>query len=908
MPAIGLEWGRLLSLLYLPGEAGWVEVRALPLPGSRRMEALKAFQSWPPDFSGDDPDDLTQTGFGSEYEIYFGVMLRPQQGNSRKSALVGGSTCWMELDLAGSSVLPGVSKEEILQMPPSELRQYAAALWMDVRAECEALELMPTACVYSGQGIHVYFGLTKTRGTSWIEQGNKALAKLFKRFGAEQTVFDCTRILRIPGTQHRKNVDRVLPVELWYEAEVRIDVVAIEAWFTAEEPRKLPQAMQQAFEQGLAAWTPSANDLRLIVQAWERGDRNRKSMAVGGWLASNGVPMIAALGFIEQVCREAADDEEDNRRGAVEAAYVRFEQGLPVLGFGTLKQMLPQLEGRGRHLLGALKPSGPTAEGEADALPLMPPNYRVNEAGQLERVEITEGRLGPIEKIELYASRWLEVRGSATDLADGTAYLTLAWMLPNGEVAEQRIAMGEAVTRGGLLALGRQMAPIDELNAAKMTRYVQDCVSWNLQRFEASAVSHRLGWHGQRFVLPGGSVEVMGVAGAAWEPVGQAEGWLEAVQAILSWGVTPALVVAALSAAAPMVRASGATKNPVVALSTTSHTGKTTAVRFALSLWADPNYNEALYFDSTSRNGPGAVLMTRQDLPVAFDDHQRYQDHEVGEFLHLLAGGAEKQRSRRDGSERQARRWRGVGILTGETSALRETIGTGAVNRLLELEDLPLGAAQGPEGYARARVLEDGSSHYGTAREQLLEAMASMDVREAVVGWGGGAVEQGAPSDMQSLCGLVAFGILALGRLVDRPVDNLVESTMAYLAGVLVNQRERHGSKALRALAALRSVLAANATADQFGDAAEEIYEGNGKGLLAFKRGWVWYVNPTSREIERVLRVYGGLDAQLSEWARMGLIEVEVDKDKRRFKVKKIFRGAQSRYVGLLPEAEKEDI
>lgn len=869
--------------LRLPEERGFLEFRALP-------SKKQSWQEWPP------PENFDGLYEFHHEEIYFGVLLRDtRKGNA--THVRQGSVAWLELDLAGSLYLPDWDKKSVKQAPPEILRRSAEQLWADLEPEARELGLPPLAAVYSGQGLHVYWGLTTPQEGKWLEGLNKSLIKLFRSYNPEESAYDRARILRVPGTCHSKNPQRPLPVELLYLGDERLPRERLEAILQVEDPPALPPSLERATRAGLSPWEPSEHDLRLLVEHWHVGERNQKAMAFGGWCASHGVPEKVALDLVERICREAGDEEPANRRSAVANSYRRYQQGLSILGFSSLRKMVPGLGGKGRVSLGVLSASESEAlEGAVPGESLsLPPEYRLDEAGRLVKVEVRSTRWGIVEDIELLAPRPIGVREVYTDLATGEKYLRLFWPDLDGTVVERLVPMGEAMTRQGLLRLAAQGLPVDEPNAAQLSRFLQMYLSHNRWALPHRRVTSHLGWQGETFILPGGEVEVLEVDPEPWRPRGNLEGWLEGLRALLSWGVTPALIAAALSATAPLVRAARLVKNPILALSTTSHSGKTTAVYFALSIWGSPEYNETLYLEDATVNGLMGRMMARQNLPLGLDDLQRYDDRKVGELVHLLSGGAEKARLKRDGSERLARRWRGVALLTGEVSALRETLGSGAVNRMVEMDDYPLGVGKGPEGAERSRILREAAQHWGQARTPLLELYADLNVREVIDVLGRLALETDAPADMTDLCGLVGLGVQILQVLGGWEGESQDEAAVVYLARSLVELRERHGSLAGRAMEALRDFLRSYAGAgDQPTDEIRVREE-----LQAFYKGGVWFINPNGQEVERVMRRYGGLEVHLPEWARAGWIEVEQVGGRRQYKPLVRYKGERYRWVAV---------
>lgn len=898
------------SRLRLPEERGFLEFRALPV--HPRLKPQQNWQEWPPPEGFDG-----EYAFGGEYEVYYGVLLRTRrQGGGQH---VGpGSVAWAEFDLGGSQYLE-VSKAEAKNLPPGVLREAANRLWLDLYDELEGLELRPLAAVYSGQGVHVYWGLSETRSPAWLERANKALIKLLAGYNPEKSPYDRARILRVPGTVHRKNPARPLPVELLYLGETRHDPEKLEGLLELEEPKPLPQALERAVREGTSLWVPSDHDVKLLLEGWNEGGRNQLAMGLGGWCAAHGVPEKVALDLVERICRETGDAEVANRQGAVAASYRRYFAGLPTLGFASLKRKIPGLEGKGRVSLGVLSPSASDARAEevGGQTATLPPEYRLDAGGQLVKVRFRTTRFGVIEEYSELAPKPLEVRGLLTDLSTGAEHYRLGWTREGGEVVERTLSRAAAATKAGLLALAEAGAPVNETNAALLTQYVQRYAAYNAAALPHAFVTTRLGWHGgiaigdgatprpgDRFVLPGGEVEVLGVDERGWKPAGSLEGWLEGLSALLSWGVTPALVAAALSAVAPFVRSLRLNKNPILALTGASQSGKTSAIQFAISIWGDPAYNRSLYVDEGTPNGVMGRLMTRQDLPFALDELQRFDDTALGGLVYALASGAEKVRARRDGAERSAGSWCGVAFLTAETPAVRRSLRDGAVNRLIELSDPPLGLGRSPEGEARLRALQRGMRHYGQARSPLLELMRGLEVEELVAGLAEAAKAAGCPGDMAPAVALAGLGVQLLdvlaggGHGLDGPV-------VVYLAERLAAMRSAQGSLGARALAAFWGLVAAYRPDELASLHDEEEVRGPNRDLIAFREGRIWFINPGSKEVARALEEFGGLDAQRREWDQRGWLARPAGDD-RNLTWSKSCRGIKTRWTAVYAHSQEE--
>jgi hypothetical protein len=101
------------------------------------------------------------------------------------------------------SVLRGASRKKIAF-------KASQVVWADFDAGLPELPLEPTTLVQTSEGrFHAYWKLGKVCSSqNTLEQTNKALAQ---SFGADMSGWDCTQLLRVPGTMNLKR-DQATPV------------------------------------------------------------------------------------------------------------------------------------------------------------------------------------------------------------------------------------------------------------------------------------------------------------------------------------------------------------------------------------------------------------------------------------------------------------------------------------------------------------------------------------------------------------------------------------------------------------------------------------------------------------------------------------------------------------------------
>jgi len=153
--------------------------------------------------------------------IFFGIQAR-RDGGGKKVDVTQVRTLWADLDFKG----------------------YAEGREGAFRA-MEAFPLRPSVVVESGNGFHLYWYLTTAiEPSATIEQ---LLGRLYQRLGADKSVLDLSRVLRVPETFNNKTTPAKLARVYHAEYEVVYTLADFEALLPAPvEPERV-------------AWSPPAD-------------------------------------------------------------------------------------------------------------------------------------------------------------------------------------------------------------------------------------------------------------------------------------------------------------------------------------------------------------------------------------------------------------------------------------------------------------------------------------------------------------------------------------------------------------------------------------------------------------------------------------------------------------------------
>ncbi len=173
----------------------------------------------------------------------------------------------------------------------------------------------------------------------------------------------------------------------------------------------------------------------------------------------------------------------------------------------------------------------------------------------------------------------------------------------------------------------------------------------------------RLGWHGNIFVTPNGSIGeaeelVVFQNSHATEPAysesGTANEWRDSV-AELAAGNTRLVFALSVAFAGALAEIAGEDSGGFH-LRGASSSGKSTALKLAASVWGNPSTYVRLWRGTV--NGLEGLATLHNDSLLILDEIGQIDPNSAGEAAYLLANGQGKARASRNGLARSAQRWR----------------------------------------------------------------------------------------------------------------------------------------------------------------------------------------------------------------------------------------------------------
>lgn len=303
--------------------------------------------------------------------------------------------------------------------------------------------------------------------------------------------------------------------------------------------------------------------------------------------------------------------------------------------------------------------------------------------------------------------------------------------------------------------------------------------------------TQRVGWHSNSFVMPDdcyGADErdtLLLQSATAHEHSFRQSGTLQSWQQnVARYAIGNSRLALALSAAfaGPLVGPCSA-EGGGLHFKGASSTGKSTALHVAGSVWGGGDANGYVRSWRATANGLEGVALGHSDTLLCLDELSQLAAKDAGEAAYMLANGAGKSRSTRDGSARKASKWRVLFLSSGEIGLADKVAEDGrgrklAAGQQVRIVDVAADAGAGMgmfenlHGFASAEVLarhlrSATQQHYGVAAREYLGAIVPdiEDLRKQIATIMKAFCEQYVPAGADGQVERVAqrFALVAVG-------------------------------------------------------------------------------------------------------------------------------------------------
>jgi len=437
------------------------------------------------------------------------------------------------------------------------------------------------------------------------------------------------------------------------------------------------------------------------------------------------------------------------------------------------------------------------------------------------------------------------IGGRTIDVYTGEAKRQVVWRGPSGwcsRVIERRTIMDASK----IVTLTNLEAPINSNTSGQMVSYLSDFEAENSHRFPVVRSAARMGWQPDGgFLLPDVFYAVSDEASSnfaltppsgletlssGWTTAGSWEEWVEAMGLVSSF---PYMYIATYAgAAAPLL---SILKIPgfVVDFSGETSGGKTTALRFAASVWGRPaeSYPTAMYSWDATKVWIERTSGFLNNLPLILDETKRARHPRiVRDVIYDFCQGQGRGRGSVEGT-RHTESWRSILISSGEGAATSFSQDAGTRARVLSLKGKPLGT----DVSIGSRVSEEAqiilASNYGHLGRKIAQYLVANRERH-------GDIREIFQKAREKYAGVARTAVAR--RHAGHLAVLEVAAAIVHLLGVpqpesdpfayLMESQERAGFDADRPLAALQDMLSWCATHQQrFWGRADTDFHGHAK-------------------------------------------------------------------------------
>jgi len=300
--------------------------------------------------------------------------------------------------------------------------------------------------------------------------------------------------------------------------------------------------------------------------------------------------------------------------------------------------------------------------------------------------------------------------------------------LRNGKWKTVRALRSSLLNKTTLVKYADSGLMVTSDNAGDMVRYFADYEAANTNVVPFVRSVGRIGWIDREFYpyVMGGKVVFDGEDGEGILPAltekGDNAAWLEAAAKLRALPFARAILAA--SFASPILYP---LQNRIITLHVwcASRSGKTAALKFALSVWGDPMKLMA-NFNSTVVGMERRAGMLKH-LPLGLDELQVLNARALSPstIIYTLGNGYGKTRGAKNGGLQEVPTWHNCIISTGEQPIISENAMDGIGSRVLELYGLPI-----EDFDLGRRVHQISEGNYGFAGKKYLQYLIGQILTE----------------------------------------------------------------------------------------------------------------------------------------------------------------------------------
>ncbi|WAM33268.1 DUF927 domain-containing protein [Caldicellulosiruptor morganii] len=228
---------------------------------------------------------------------------------------------------------------------------------------------------------------------------------------------------------------------------------------------------------------------------------------------------------------------------------------------------------------------------------------------------------------------------------------------------------------------------VNSINAKNMVQYFYDFESANMDKIPLKFMTNKLGWFGNKFFPYEEDILVL-FNGNVFEGLTTAGTFQEWLQGIKQFRYNEAFrFMLAASFAAPLLKLLQQ-RIFLVHLWGDSRSGKTAALKAALSVWGNPE--DLIVTFNATKVGLEKNASFYNDLPIGIDERQVANNQEFTEnIVYMLSLGKGKLRGSKTGGLQPLTSWHTIILSTGEEPLSSTTSNEGVFTRTIEINLKP---------------------------------------------------------------------------------------------------------------------------------------------------------------------------------------------------------------------------
>lgn len=247
-------------------------------------------------------------------------------------------------------------------------------------------------------------------------------------------------------------------------------------------------------------------------------------------------------------------------------------------------------------------------------------------------------------------------------------------------------------SRSSIVALASHGIRVTSENAGALVQYLSDIEALNEDVIVERKSTSRLGWIDNSFMPFDGDVifdneNNVGTLFNSICVIGSYDKWLKCVKEQRKSSRIETLICLAASFASVLVEPLGALPF-VVDLWGGTGRGKTVTLMLATSIWANPNEGEYITDAKTTQTAMEIRLDVLNSLPMFIDDMAQIKNkvEDFAQLIYLLCSGSGKGRATKEAGLKNTYSWKNCIVTTTEHSLISETMQSGAINRVIDVE------------------------------------------------------------------------------------------------------------------------------------------------------------------------------------------------------------------------------